>query len=66
MFRWCTDKLRIEPVDRVMREIAAGEKCVLVLGARFGESMSRDRTLGENRAVSELGDGYFRSANRYA
>jgi DNA sulfur modification protein DndC len=42
-FRWCTDRLRIAPVQRVLRK--AGEGGVVLLGIRRGESPERDKTI---------------------
>jgi DNA sulfur modification protein DndC len=43
-FRWCTDRLRIAPIQRTIAKIAGPEALVL-LGVRLGESPERDRTL---------------------
>ncbi len=43
-FRWCTDRLRIDPVQRVLKSLS-GEGSVVLLGVRQGESSERDRTL---------------------
>lgn len=43
-FRWCTDRLRIDPVQRVIANVSSDEAFVL-LGVRHGESPERDRTL---------------------
>lgn len=42
-FRWCTDRLRIAPVQKLIRR-DPGPNLVL-LGVRTGESLDRDRTL---------------------
>lgn len=46
-FRWCTDRLRINPVQRVIRSLATEQhgESVVLLGVRQGESPERDRTL---------------------
>lgn len=43
-FRWCTDRLRIRPVQRMITNLSE-EGSVVVLGVRKGESTERDRTL---------------------
>jgi DNA sulfur modification protein DndC len=46
-FRWCTDKLRIRPIQHLMRTL--GGTCnVVVLGVRDNESEERRRTLSRN------------------
>jgi len=54
-FRWCTDKLRIDPVKRVLEE-GSNSASLILLGLRNGESVERDRTLSRH----DLGNGYFR------
>lgn len=48
MFRWCTDRLRTKPLQK----IANKQNCVIVLGTRKNESIERDRVLKENE-ISE-------------
>lgn len=45
-FRWCTDRLKIEPANQFIESIINdyGE-AVMILGVREGESQSRDRVL---------------------
>ena len=43
-FRWCTRRLRTNPVNRFFRDSGA-ERGILLLGVRRGESASRDRTI---------------------
>jgi DNA sulfur modification protein DndC len=43
-FRWCTDRLRIDPVRRLISRISRSPAVVL-LGIRRGESNERDRTI---------------------
>lgn len=45
-FRWCTDRMKIEPANRFTESIL-GEygEAVMILGVREGESNSRDRVL---------------------
>ena len=50
-FRWCTDRLKIEPANRFIESLINkyGE-AVMILGVREGESNSRDRVL-ENHTI---------------
>lgn len=43
-FRWCTDRLRIKPVDSVIRKFSTRNALVL-LGIRSGESSERDKII---------------------
>ena len=46
MFRWCTDRLKIEPAnDFVKKCIDKNGEVIMVLGVRDGESGTRDRVL---------------------
>ncbi len=47
-FRWCTDRLRIDPVTRFLSSVDS-ESAVVVLGVRDSESATRSLTLSENR-----------------
>jgi len=47
-FRWCTDRLRIDPVSRFL-ESEQLESATIVLGVRESESSTRQLTLAENR-----------------
>jgi len=45
-FRWCTDRMKIEPANRFVKEVVASNgEAIMVLGVRKGESNSRDRVL---------------------
>lgn len=45
-FRWCTDRMKIDPANRFIMDVVSqyGE-AIMVLGVRDGESNSRDRVL---------------------
>ncbi|MBF8961916.1 phosphoadenosine phosphosulfate reductase family protein [Pontibacter sp. FD36] len=45
IFRWCTDKLRINPVKQI---IDKHPKATVLLGIRNGESEQRDRTISKH------------------
>jgi DNA sulfur modification protein DndC len=47
-FRWCTDRLRINPVTRFL-ESEDARAATVVLGVRESESATRSLTLSENR-----------------
>src|SRR5579883_83263 len=47
-FRWCTDRLRIDPIRRVLSNAGCG-KSVVMLGIRLQESPERDRTIARYR-----------------
>lgn len=44
-FRWCTDRLRINPVQAIVRGVLGGGPSTVLLGLRAGESVDRDRAL---------------------
>ncbi len=56
-YRWCTDRLKIQPVNKFIREkIAEHGEIILVLGTRKKESARRNRTMTnlEKKRVREL------------
>ena len=51
-FRWCTDRMKIQPTNRLITEILSRHKrAVLLVGTRRSESQSRRRNM-EKRGVS--------------
>lgn len=55
--RWCTDRLKIQPVNKFVREqIAEHGEIILVLGTRKAESSNRAKTMAyyEKKRVREL------------
>jgi DNA sulfur modification protein DndC len=45
-FRWCTDRMKIQPANRfILDRVAEFGEVVMVLGARRGESSTRDQVL---------------------
>lgn len=53
-FRWCTDRMKIEPATRFITEqIASHGEVVLVLGARKSESATRAQVMGGRRRVHD-------------
>lgn len=57
-FRWCTDRLRVGPVRRVMQS-STKEHSLMLLGTRWEESPERSRTLARFRLN---GTHYFKQA----
>jgi DNA sulfur modification protein DndC len=50
-FRWCTDRMKIQPANRfILDRVAQFGEVVMVLGARRGESSTRDQVL-KNHAI---------------
>ena len=45
-FRWCTDRMKIQPANRfILDRVAEHGEVVLILGVRKGESTTRDQVL---------------------
>jgi putative sulfurtransferase DndC len=56
-FRWCTDRLKIQPVNKFIKEkIAEHGEIIMVLGTRKAESANRAKTMEhyEKKRVREL------------
>lgn len=56
-FRWCTDRLKIQPVNKFIKEkIAEHGEIIMVLGTRKAESANRAKTMAyyEKKRVREL------------
>lgn len=56
-FRWCTDRLKIQPVNKFVKEqIAEHGEIIMVLGTRKAESAARARSMAyyEKKRVREL------------
>lgn len=62
-FRWCTDKLKIQPMTAKLEQIRGetGEKFLLINGVRIGESAKRDQRIAIscNKDSGECGQGWF-------
>ncbi len=62
-FRWCTDKLKIDPMKVAMEAVAAtlDEKVLLLIGLRLGESAARDDRIAVacSKDDGECGTGLF-------
>ncbi|MFW6184036.1 MAG: phosphoadenosine phosphosulfate reductase family protein [Chloroflexota bacterium] len=65
-FRWCTPKLKIEPMHAALRakREAAGEKLLMLTGVRLGESEARDQRIAVScsKNSGECGQGWFQVA----
>ncbi len=57
-FRWCTNRLRIDPVKRVLASTPG--KSTVLLGIRRGESLERDRTISKHETDNK---NYFKHTN---
>lgn len=59
-FRWCTRRLKIEPVEARLRSVIHPNRTAIITGVRFGESSARDRRLYEScRRGGECGQGVW-------
>lgn len=58
-FRWCTDKLRIRPIQRLMAGVAGNEN-IVVLGVRQAESEERKRVLSRHSTAEKF---YYQQSN---
>ncbi len=67
-FRWCTPKLKIEPMMSAIQDIrnAAGEKLLMLTGVRLGESEVRDQRIAVScsRDDGECGQGWFQISTK--
>jgi len=65
-FRWCTRRLKIEPVEEALRSSIEPNKTLILTGVRFRESSNRDRLLNKScRRGGECGQGlWFRYSSR--
>jgi len=51
-FRWCTERLKINPSNRfILSKVAEHGEVILVLGSRRGESNTRDQVLNMHRVT---------------
>jgi DNA sulfur modification protein DndC len=52
-FRWCTDRLRIQPIQSFIKSLETGSK-IVALGLRHGESTEKDRRIARHRTENGL------------
>lgn len=57
-FRWCTDRLRVKPLQSVFN--STNQKNIVLLGVRNGESTERDRIIQKHSTEDEY---YYKQAN---
>lgn len=60
-FRWCTDRLRIDPIQAAIKESVGDRDSVVVLGTRYEESNERTRILDRHATDTE----YFFTQSGY-
>lgn len=54
-FRWCTDRLKIQPANHfIQNRVALGDEVVLLLGTRYDESTTRARSVRKHEGEWEL------------
>jgi len=65
-FRWCTRRLKIEPVENALRAFVKPRRTMILTGVRFGESRARDTRLRQScRRGGECGQGaWFEYSSR--
>ena len=53
-FRWCTDRMKIRPTSRFIRQILSEKgEAILLLGVRRSESAARSANIAKHEATSE-------------
>jgi DNA sulfur modification protein DndC len=58
-FRWCTDRLKIEPTTNfIVNTISENGKVILLLGVRKSESATRARSIRKNQNQNEVYDNH--------
>jgi DNA sulfur modification protein DndC len=65
-FRWCTRRLKIEPVEDALKSFVKPGKTLILTGVRFGESRARDARLHQSCGRGgECGQGvWFQFSSR--
>ena len=54
-FRWCTDRMKIQPANRfILEKVAEHGEVIMVLGVRKGESATRDQVLSLHSIQNSL------------
>lgn len=54
MFRWCTDRMKVRPTSRFIREqVSQAGEAILLLGVRRDESAQRAKNLARHDAASD-------------
>ncbi|MDE2840080.1 MAG: DNA phosphorothioation system sulfurtransferase DndC [Chloroflexota bacterium] len=53
-FRWCTDRMKIQPTNRLIEELVARHRrAILLVGTRRSESQSRRRNMQKHRVKAD-------------
>ncbi|MCM8747694.1 phosphoadenosine phosphosulfate reductase family protein [Thermomicrobiaceae bacterium CFH 74404] len=65
-FRWCTRRLKIQPVEHALKAFITAGRTLILTGVRLGESRSRDISLYRScKRGGECGQGlWFRYSSR--
>lgn len=62
-FRWCTPKIKIEPMQKALENLVAekGKKVLMITGVRQGESAVRDKKISVScsKDGTECGQGWY-------
>jgi DNA sulfur modification protein DndC len=65
-FRWCTDKLKVNPIDKKLKELFPDGKFISVIGTRKDESLSRSIRI-DNLSIKntdlKINDRYTNASN---
>jgi len=65
-FRWCTDKLKVNPIDKKLKELFLDGKFISVIGTRKDESFSRATRI-DNLSIKntdlKINDRYANASN---
>lgn len=65
-FRWCTPKIKVEPMMAELEDLrrTSGEKLLMITGVRLGESQARDQRIAVScsKNSGECGQGWFQVA----
>lgn len=58
-FRWCTDRLKIEPTTNyIVKRVSENGMVILLLGVRKAESITRARSINKNQNQNEIYDNH--------
>jgi DNA sulfur modification protein DndC len=65
-FRWCTDRLKIDPADRFIQEtISEHGEAVVILGARKSESATREQVMNLHSIDGSILSRHSKFANAF-
>lgn len=56
-FRWCTDKMKIKPMDKFLKSL--NKPCIVLLGARYSESSNRSRSIDKHAGLAQISKRKF-------